>query len=201
MKYLLPILILGIALFGLTSDVRAEVVSGETEFYYVLHLQWDGDVLTEASRYNLTTADMFPPVWGDWRIAVVGVDGTVRSSAKFNPRASGAAFDVTLAKPGDGTAVVVTNERGVEALRIDTRDSRVCDGNGVCDGERGESSENCPGDCGAPLAERPAQQQTAAITDTLSERAGGVMVRIAYAGVAALLLFAIAATLDIRRRV
>lgn len=151
-NYLSVIILAGLMVgssFFLTKAVLAEEQSG---FVYLFKLYYDqGQLFADRDfefKYDLIAENYTPEIikgQTGYRGEIMAIGGRKEATFQFNVRQG----KMTTKAPyfSDAEAVNFYNPEGRKLLTISVRESSVCDNNGVCEEEVGESDANCSIDC------------------------------------------------------
>ncbi len=200
MKYIQRIVLLTVVLFFPLVAQADSLTYQEAygRYLYDFHLSYANGHLVQDGIYTLSTGDAPAFPTGPWTVTIL--DSRVRTlwTQSIDPAGLNATGGELLMKYYDSGTMARFSGPGGASLDIDLRGSRVCDDNGVCGTQYGESADNCPGDCGS-VAQEDVQGAAIANGAGLAGTLGAWMLRLSFAAAGLLLVAGASVMLDNRR--
>jgi hypothetical protein len=146
-----------------------------------------------AGGYEISTGYDIPGA-GSWSIVILSPDGNRLVRQYFDPTPP--TTSVMMKYQPNGTTAHIIDPQGATVSTIDLAGSRICDDDGVCEGQYGEITSNCPFDCGAYIP----QEQTATIVESggIGKRMGAILIGLALAATGILMIRGVSMLLDRR---
>ena len=138
------------------SFSRADSLSSAEEFpfVYLFHLYYDnGRLFADKDfefKYDLVADQFVQPqldINEPFRGEVVSVSDSVIGNFKFDPRITGGKISVKGPHFSNAGKVNFYNDKDELLLTIQVSESSVCNEDGICNTDTGESSQNCSYDC------------------------------------------------------
>lgn len=156
-----------LALMSPSSFSRADSLppAEEFPFVYLFHLYYDnGRLLADKDfefKYDLIADQFVQPQLNTatpYRGEVVGVSGGIIGGFNFEPEVVEGKISVRGPHFSNAEKVNFYNDKGELLLTIQVSESSVCNEDGICNADIGESSQNCPSDCKVAPTKTPKTQ-------------------------------------------
>ncbi len=185
--------------------LAASTSHGDWGFLYEFHFALSGGAVVVSSPYSISSGEVPELPIGRWLLEVKDSNNQSLQVYPFDP--------VLLAKDGDFTIFVPLESRGaiadvrgpdgIVSAQIDISMSRVCNDDGICLADAGESSNNCPTDCAsAVMRASPTSVLGATIADQVPFRSalGSYLMKLSAAIAGIVVMVGVVQLLDNRRR-